>query len=123
MSLLRFFLPATDSVVLLYSDTCSGAFCAGVLYRLLTQVYNLPQGTIACQKIDELRERPRAGMEQVAENNTRRALLEGRKEGVQNIFVMTGGFKSTLPILTIIALVHNDHIYYLFRAVGETAAC
>lgn len=116
-----FFDPATDSVVLLYSDTGGGAFCAGVLYHLLThqQVYAMPQNNITCKRIPELREEPRNVV--VAEDETRKALLRARKkqEGIKNIFVMTGGFKSTLPILTVIAVLYGEPIYYLFERSKE----
>jgi len=108
------FTPAKDSVVLLYSDTLSGAFCAGVLYRLLTKVYKMPPANLTLPaRIPELREKPRNVVD--AEDNTRIALLEARKEDAENMFVMTGGFKSSIPILTVIALLKGDPIYYLFE--------
>ena len=56
-----------------------------------------------------------------AEDHTRIALLKARKEqeGIEDIFVMTGGFKSTIPILTVIALVYEIPVYYLFERSKE----
>ncbi len=111
------FTSAEDSVVLLYSDTLSGAFCAGMLYRLMTGAYKMPPANVTPIRIPELREKPRNVA--AAEDNTRIALLEARKEDAENTFVMTGGFKSSIPILTVIALLWGDSIYYLFERSKE----
>ena len=115
------FNPQQDKIVLLYSDTLPGAFCAGIFYKLLTHsdTWSIPPNHVDAKRIAELREEPRNVME--AEYNLCKALLGARKEQdeIQNLFVMTGGFKSIVPTLTVYALIYFDDIYYLFERSKE----
>lgn len=115
------FDPHADTLVLLYSDTLEGAFCAGALDRLLRdeRTWGIPLERIAAKRIAELREEPRDA--ELASENTRQALVDNRKEGngIQNVFVITGGFKSILPLITLHALVYGDALYYLFERSKE----
>jgi putative CRISPR-associated protein (TIGR02619 family) len=112
------FNPAEDTLTLLYSDTRSGAFCMATLHQLLVKEEPFkmsPSNLTPPFRIAELREEP-SDIE-AAEKNTHEAILKSRKEGegIQNIFVVTGGFKSILPAVTTYALVFGDEMYYLFE--------
>jgi len=115
------FNPQQDEIVLLYSGTRPGGFCAGVLYKLLTHSDTLamPPNRVETQRLAELREEPRNVTR--AEKEVEEALLGNRKEQgeIQNLFVMTGGFKSIIPALTVYALIYGDDIYYLFERSKE----
>jgi CRISPR/Cas system-associated protein Csm6 len=109
------FEPTSDTVTLLYSDTLPGAFCAGVLYLMLTDsgVFAMPLASVIGTRIPELYEEPRDV--DLAEENTRSCVLEARKEDRENIYVISGGFKSIIPTLTTYALIYEEDIYYLFE--------
>lgn len=111
------FNPAQDEIVLLYSDTKAGAFSAGVLYKLLLKVWDMSPPKVKYERIPKLKEIPIDVSE--AEKNVEEALFNSRNDQIENVFVMTGGFKSVIPMLTICAFVNNDDIYYLFEKSRE----
>ena len=113
------FEPGMDQIAILYSDTEPGAFCAAILYNLLTHnnAFRMSLERIKHKRISKLREVPVDVSE--AEKNVREALFRARNDEVPNAFVMTGGFKSIIPMLTICAIVNDDPIYYLFERSDE----
>lgn len=111
------FDPAQDSIKLLYSGTNKGAFAAAVLHNLLAKIYNLTSEKIEACCIKELREEPMSAEE--AESQTQAHLLAARDDNLKNIFVMSGGFKSIIPTLTLCAITRNDPVYYLFEKSKE----
>jgi putative CRISPR-associated protein (TIGR02619 family) len=109
------FDPQKDKVTLLYSDTQSGGFCVNVLYHLLIhkRTWKMAPGQLEPKRVPELREEP-SNVEE-AEKNLHTKVHESRKEDAQNIFVITGGFKSIIPAITVYALVYGEDLYYLFE--------
>jgi len=109
------FNPRRDRLVLLYSDTQIGAFCVSILWRLLIheQAWKMRGEQIAIERVPELREEPTDA--QAAERELVQAILDNHQEDGCNAFVITGGFKSVIPIITVYALVYGDDLYYLFE--------
>ncbi|MBD3181416.1 hypothetical protein GF312_03930 [Candidatus Poribacteria bacterium] len=110
------FDPEKDTVKLLYSGTRKGAFSAAILHNLLINVYELDSDRISGCCITELREDPaddNAAKE--AEKKTQDHLLAARDDNFKNIYVMTGGFKSIIPTLTVCAITQGSPVFYLFE--------
>jgi putative CRISPR-associated protein (TIGR02619 family) len=105
--------PAEDTITLLYSDTEAGAFCAAVVRYLLEEKWGVPKANIEAKRVVGLKEEPENAI--IAEKNFSEAVKEAMKEGHTNVIVMTGGFKSVVPCLTIYALLFGIEMFYLFE--------
>ncbi len=117
--------PGQDHYVLLASDTGPGYFCAQVLRRLLIDenFWAIPANQVSPPVVVEtLIDSPSS------EEDAKDALLQlvdrvkdnlipgdGSQQTIRNVLVMTGGYKSIIPYLTLFSLFYGIELLYLFE--------
>jgi hypothetical protein len=115
-----------DNYHILSSDTRSGYFCAQVLRRLLIdpRFYGIPENNVpeplivSCLKEKSNTEaEANEGMKEfalrVGECLVHTSL--GKKQDIRNVAIVTGGFKSVIPCLTLYSLYFGIEMIYLYE--------
>jgi len=113
-----------DKIVLFYSDTKDGKFCADVIYKVLTDKgWYVPKPT----KIEGLKTKTDGNNEDISEM-FKTAGLKHLNEAVKNLninndddnyFNITSGFKAVIPFSTIIAFNNKMSLMYLYENSDE----
>lgn len=106
-----------DHVRLLYSPTKAGLWSAGLASWALSQFWELPEERLDAQvvyKLYGITTDPDGALGALADRlvETKAKADEG---GRRLVLVMTGGFKSVVPCLTIFSLVWGVPLVYLFE--------
>ena len=104
-------MPQVDQVTILTSETKPGAWCGAMVQQVLQGQMGVKDAQ--CRIVPGLRETP--ADPNGAVGNLARKLLEHLKPRQKNIIVMTGGFKSVIPCLTIFSLVFGAELIYRFE--------
>lgn len=105
---------------ILSSDTGKGMFCARVLQSLLIRHYGIDLGEISILVVPGLKEDPHRqdDIEILMHNLLDKisdSLVNNSDRMVDNVIVMTGGFKSIIPCLTLVATLFGLEMVYLFE--------
>lgn len=117
--------------ILLASDTLKGRIARRILYENLIKKWHISESQIlprredldAAYIITGLKENP------ISKNEVDEAMVSlaefirdnlkshqlGRPAEYQNICVMSGGFKSIIPCLTMLSLIYGFELFYLFE--------
>lgn len=108
---------------ILASDSVAGYFCAQILALFLEQEFELAKVDI--ETVWMLKEDPE-NQETIATamNNLVDIAFKSMKNhaetaGIQNAIVLTGGFKSTLPCLTLFAILYGIELIYIFEKSSQ----
>lgn len=118
--------PKSDTYVILSSETGPGYFCAQLLRRLLTDpnFFGIPDNENNITKpliVNRLVDKPSGEEEaKAASNNLAKTIYDQLKprttqQNIRNIFIMTGGYKSVIPCLTLFSLFYGIELVYLFE--------
>lgn len=119
--------PESDTYVILSSETGPGYFCAQILRRLITDpsFLGIPDDENIISKkpliVNRLVDKPSGEEEaKAASNNLAKAIYDQLKprttqHNIRNIFIMTGGYKSVIPGLTLFSLFYGIELVYLFE--------
>ncbi len=116
-SLLRLGLTARDHVVLLHTETDDGRICAEEVQRLLTEAFDVQVDLVriaGLQVSDEQRFR-REGIQNLFSELHRRCRGVQFDPEAKVILNATGGFKSTVPYLTLYGLLYQLPVVYIFE--------
>lgn len=117
--------PSQDSYVILSSDTGPGYFCAHLLRKLLVhpKFWNIPEDRIENSPviIDRLKDSPPSELATaealknlvLAIHNNMVPVHAQAKE--RNVLLMTGGYKSIIPCLTLFSVFYGFELVYLFE--------
>jgi putative CRISPR-associated protein (TIGR02619 family) len=102
-------------IYLLYSDTAISRLAAEILQRVVTYYESLKKSEIRIQKIEGLqiwnKEEFIKGI-----TNLVRTIYNIAKEYWENIIInITGGYKATIPYLTLLGQINRCSIYYIFE--------
>jgi len=105
---------------ILSSDTGKGVFCARILQSLLIRHYAIDPGEINILRVPGLKEDPNGQneIENLMHNLLDKisdSLVNNNSRMVDNVIVMTGGFKSVIPCLTLVATLFGLEMVYLFE--------
>lgn len=105
---------------ILSSDTGKGVFCARILQALLMKHYGVDFGDINILVVPGLKEDPHSQneIENLMHNlldKVSDSLLNNSGGMVDNLIVMTGGFKSIIPCLTLVATLFGLGMVYQFE--------
>lgn len=105
---------------ILSSDTGEGYFCAIVLKNLLIQLCNIDSENISILVVGGLNEDPgnQNEIETLMDNLLLKisgSLCPDQEHNVKNVIIMTGGFKSLIPCLTLIATLFGLEMAYVFE--------
>jgi putative CRISPR-associated protein (TIGR02619 family) len=112
-----------DRVVLLYSETARGAFCAAVLERLLGRGVAVPAGLeikkrmIEGLQLEDLGRFTNVGMVEYA--RTVEQVVDAQDAGTSVLLNITGGYKGVAPIATIVAMALGVEVCYLYEESDE----
>ena len=104
--------PKQDTLTLLASETDAGVWCAAMARAMLLE-WGVPAGNITPQVVEQLKELP--GSPEDAAINLAKAVMQANISYRKNVIVITGGFKSGIPVLTVVALVYGMRLVYLFE--------
>ena len=117
--------PSQDSYVILSSDTGSGYFCAQILKKLLIHpdFWNIPEERVinSPEIIDRLKDSPPSELATAeALKNLVSAIHNNMvpvhaKAEERNVLLMTGGYKSIIPSLTLFSVFYGFELVYLFE--------
>jgi hypothetical protein len=114
--------PAEDQAILLASQTGSGMFAALILKLVLVELWGMPETSIKLQMIYGLKDRPEhvdTVMEELAKCIKDNLIHTDRKNvktpSAHNILVMSGGFKSVIPCLTVFSMIYGLEMVYMFE--------
>ena len=122
-SLSLFDLGPEDKIVLLYSETGEGAFCAAVLEQLLRAGVGVPAGVqvdkrmIEGLQVEDLRRFTDEGVVNYVQVIDR--IVADQDKDTQVIMNITGGYKGVAPIATIVALELGVEVCYLYEESDE----
>ncbi len=108
--------PQQDTITILSSETAAGVWCAAMLREML-KAWGVPAGNIAPIVIEQLNECPQSPDDAMV--NLAQTVMNKANPERQNIIVMTGGFKSSIPVLTVVALVYGMRMVYLFEKADQ----
>ncbi len=108
-----FWNPNDDRITLLATETRAGVFCADVIEALMRKLWGVPDSKVKSQVIPEMKESP--ANTDVAAVNIVRAVLANLQPQPKNLLVMTGGFKSLVPPLSMVSFLHGIELVYLFE--------
>lgn len=105
---------------ILSSETGKGVFCARILQSLLIRRYEIDPGDINILKVPGLKEDPQDQdeIESLMHNLLDKisdSLVNNSGRMADNVIVMTGGFKSVIPCLTLVATLFGLEMVYLFE--------
>jgi hypothetical protein len=114
--------PALDEFYLITSRTQAGVFAAELLQYLLIYKWGI-KTTVHIEEICHLSDAPGSeetvnqAMEQLAQKikNIIKASLHNNKSDYGHIFMISGGFKSIIPCLTLFSLFFGIKMYYVFE--------
>lgn len=116
-------LEKEDKIILLYSETGKGAFCAAVLEQLVSEGVAVPAGVevdkrmIEGLQVEDLSQFTDKGVVNYAQVIDR-IIAEGDEE-TEVILNITGGYKGVAPIATIVALALDVEVCYLYEDSDE----
>lgn len=99
------------------SDTVSGRVCADILKWECINFLKIPEDDINIKQVAGLREKPETeqGINEAMDQLVSSLKNESIQPQWRNIIIMTGGFKSILPCLTLTALYYGLEMAYLFE--------
>lgn len=112
-----------DGVVLLYSETARGAFCAAVLERMLQQGVAVPAGLevekrmVRGLQLEDLERFTNKGM--VSYARAVRQVVDDQQDPASVLLNITGGYKGVAPIATIVAMALKVEVCYLYEESDE----
>lgn len=109
-------VPSQDTIKLLASETAAGVWCAAMVREVLTY-WGVPRDNITLKVVEGLRETPATPNDAII--NLAMDSIRAIDPNRQNTIVMTGGFKSGIPVLTIIGLVYAIPLVYIFEEANE----
>jgi len=104
--------PDQDSITLLTSDTQVGMWCGKAINIALTGIYDIE---VQLRKIIGLKEDFESG------KNASISLVDALRCNLKptdkwkNVFMITGGFKSLLPVMTVAAMLYGFSLVYLYE--------
>lgn len=107
-----------DHFTLLVSGTRSGAFAARILATVLTNLWDVPQQQITPEIVQGLTERPNfpdQAIENLALALHKHIRPVDKQNSWRNVIVMSGGFKSSIPCLTVFSLLFGLEMVYIFE--------
>jgi putative CRISPR-associated protein (TIGR02619 family) len=108
-----------DGVLLLYSETTGGAFCAAVLEQLLSKGVAVPAGLqVEKQMVRGLQLEDFGRFTDEGIVNYARAvdlIVHAHPEANSVLLNITGGFKGVAPIATIVAMALDVEVCYLYE--------
>jgi putative CRISPR-associated protein (TIGR02619 family) len=115
--------PKDDLIVLLSSETTKGLATAELIRSLLTINYDVPENFVQVVTIPFLNEAP-ADVDKALDNLaiallTHIDLDDPRSEIDKYCLVMSGGFKSAIPCLTLTSFFFGIELIYLFENSNE----
>lgn len=103
----------TEYYRILSSDTKKGQLSAVILKKTLDKL-GMQGDDIA--RITGLKDKPQnEGMAKTALNNLISGLFNALRTDAQNVFVISGGFKSVIPCITLFASLFGLEMVYLFE--------
>jgi hypothetical protein len=114
--------PEYDQAVLLASQTGQGMFASLILKHVLVKLWGMPEANTKLEMIYGLKDRPEnvdTVMEELAKRIKDNLIHTPQKEigkpAAHNILVMSGGFKSVIPCLTVFSLIYGLEMVYMFE--------
>jgi len=114
--------PQTDRGVLLASETRLGLFAAMVVRNVILKGWLAPAENVEVLCVPRLKEKPEnadqalANLADLVAQNLRESTAD---DPWRNILVMSGGFKSAAPCLTIFSLLYGIELVYIFERCNE----
>jgi putative CRISPR-associated protein (TIGR02619 family) len=110
--------PLSDRLVLLASETRLGLFSAAVARELVLRGWQVPPDQVMISCVKGLQEKPENSDQALA--NLANTLINFLQESTKsdpwrNILVMSGGFKSAAPCLTVFSLLFGIELVYIFE--------
>ena len=107
------FDPREDQLSILWSDTKVGAFCAALLRSLVCDPrgWNMDVQRVHDRRVPGLRERPEK-VDEVDANLIDQLRASLRDDTLSEALVYSGGFKASVPILTIFAIFRRGMTLY-----------
>jgi hypothetical protein len=110
--------PATDEIILIASQSKSGLFSAGIISKIVEKGWKISPSRIRIKMVPGLNydaTDPDVAMYQFAVIIGESLRESHPKEEIKNIFVGSGGFKSSLPLLTIYSFLFGIKLVYTFE--------
>jgi putative CRISPR-associated protein (TIGR02619 family) len=124
--------PTEDELIVISSDTARGKSAAALVKALFAAIYHVPAGKIEIVVVQGLNENPRKGEIDRALDNFANVLLDSmnlscnselqlghNKDSEHYAIVMSGGFKSVIPCLTLASYFFGIELVYLFETSAE----
>ena len=113
--------PKEDRIILISSETGKGQSVASLIKRLLQGVYGVEEGQIVIKVVKDLREKPANSDSTLMNfaNNILQSIDIDNKEEFKKyahyVLVMSGGFKSTIPCMTLASFFFGIELVYVFE--------
>ncbi len=107
---------------LLYSDTALSRLAAEILQKAITQYYDeFKKDKVEIKKIENLQIWDRDKFIKDGMTNLIKTIYDIANYDWQNVIInITGGYKATIPYLTILGQVNKCPIYYIFEDTDAT---
>lgn len=102
-----------DRVVLLYSQTEPGAFCAAIFHHLICQKMEFAPFAITPKLLKGVTEDP--AEPEVALQYIVHHAADSYESGFENLFIVTGGYKYMTDTVGLVAQLANLPHYYMFE--------
>ncbi|QRN84304.1 hypothetical protein JR338_06100 [Chloroflexota bacterium] len=113
--------PKEDRIILISSETGKGQSVASLIKRLLQGVYGLEEGQIDIKVVKDLREKP-ANSDSTLMNFANNILQsididneEEFKKYSHYVLAISGGFKSTIPCMTLASFFFGIEMVYVYE--------
>ncbi len=109
--------PGTDHFVILASHTRKGLVCAAILKQVLIDCFKVKMENINIKMVRDLKNTPTddtKALANLADIITKKLIEDKTDSHWKNIFVMTGGYKSTIPCLSLFSILYGTKLVYLF---------
>ncbi len=124
-SLDRLEIKSSDRVVLLTSDTAQGRVCAEMIKKVIVEAYSLSNGQVEIRMVEGLQVHSARKLREEGLKNLIKILLDdyltkGEIRYAYDIILnATGGFKGTVPFLTILGMLYGKRTVYTFEFANE----
>lgn len=118
--------PKEDRIVLLASQTRKGLFAAILIKEILIQIYEVSGESIDIDFVRKLKEDPKCNtqIEEALDNFARKILhhmdVENNAKTFEDyLLVMSGGFKSVIPCMTMASFFFGIELIYIFESSSK----
>ncbi len=124
-SLDRLGMERTDRVVLLASDTAQGRVCAEMIKKVIQESYSMSNAQVEVRRVEGLQVHNSAMLRERGLMNLVEILLDDYltkdelRYSYDVILNATGGFKGTVPFLTILGMLYGARTVYTFEFSNE----